>query len=156
MDADAENPWNNLTAQQLIRYEALFRLIEDIQNTEDLNHLAKQVAIQWKYFARVTSWHLVVFQEYQHVVIDGNQGKAGISMETTLSSWDSHYHNLGIPSCVNIKGDKIGPLVPDHMRSPDITDIRVFPIFRSENLIGLLSVAARNHDHQGIKSPPPA
>lgn len=145
MVADVGNPWNNLTAQQLIRYEALFRLIEDIQNSEDLNYIAKQVAIRWKYFARVTSWHLVVFQDCQHVVIDGNQGEARTSVETSLSSWDSHYHNLGVPSCVNIKGDRIGPPAPDHMRSPDISDIRVFPISRSESCIALLSVAARDH-----------
>jgi hypothetical protein len=34
----ADSHWRDLTAQQLVRYEALFTLLDDIQSLEDTGH----------------------------------------------------------------------------------------------------------------------
>lgn len=34
---------------QLVRYEALFKLIDDIQEFDDVATIAEKVATQWKY-----------------------------------------------------------------------------------------------------------
>ena len=47
-------PWQDQTAQQLVRYEALFRLFDGIQSMDDFDQLVALVATQWKYFANVS------------------------------------------------------------------------------------------------------
>ena len=55
MDLDAKLQWNEHVTQQLVRYEALFTLLDHIQPLEDINEISRYVASQWKYFANVVS-----------------------------------------------------------------------------------------------------
>ncbi len=83
--------WNELAAQQLVRYEALFKLIDEIHVLEDSALISKHVARQWKYFANVASWRLAVFKDGGYQVIDGFRGEARIEDVSRLSAWD-RYH----------------------------------------------------------------
>jgi hypothetical protein len=77
MTANAQ--WHDLTAQHLVRYEALFKLLDDIQALEDIPAIAQQVATQWKYFAGVAAWRLVIAAQPGFLLIDGARGQAQIS-----------------------------------------------------------------------------
>ena len=72
MTANAQ--WHDLTAQHLVRYEALFKLLDDIQALEDIPAIAQQVATQWKYFAGVAAWRLVIAAQPGFLLIDGARG----------------------------------------------------------------------------------
>lgn len=55
--------WNAPAVQQLARYEGLVRLFEDIQHVSDIGQIARRVATQWKYFANVAAWRMVLPDE---------------------------------------------------------------------------------------------
>jgi hypothetical protein len=63
--------WDAPAAQQLVRYEALTQLFEDILAVDDLVQIARRVATRWKYFANVACWRLVVVDAEGYLVIDG-------------------------------------------------------------------------------------
>lgn len=54
------NHWSDLTAQQLVRYDALFELLGVLQLDDELDRIADEVARRFKYFANVASWRLLV------------------------------------------------------------------------------------------------
>ena len=141
---NTESTWNELAAQQLVRYEALFKLLDDIQGLEDIPAIARRIAIQWKYFASVSSCRLVVFQESGFLVIDGFRGEAHITEEPVLSPWDAYHHSLQRPRVIRMNEPRVGPPPPDHLAYRGIEEVRVFPFLRSGRWIALLSVAARH------------
>ena len=137
--------WNELAAQQLVRYEALFKLLDNIQGLDDILLIARHVATQWKYFANVSSWRLVVFQEHGALAIDGLQGEARITESQTLSTWDSYHRSLQRPRAIRSEiSSAEGPSPPEHLTGTQIAEIRVFPLMRAERWVALLSVAARH------------
>ena len=143
---DTGSTWRELVAQQLVRYEALFKLLDDIQGLDDIPAMSHQVAMQWKYFASVSSWRMVVFHERRSCVIDGFRGEAHVQRETTLSRWDAYHRSLQRPCASHMRGHVIPghPPPPEHLAGKRIAEVRVFPFKRADRWIALLSVAARN------------
>ena len=136
--------WKELIVQQLVRYEALFKLLDDIQGLDDIPSISSFIATQWKYFANVSSWRLVIFQENGFLVIDGFRGEAHIAEESTLPLWDSYHYSLQRPRSIRPETPLEGPPPPEHLTGKRIKEVRVFPFMRAERWIALLSVAARN------------
>lgn len=66
-------------AQQLVRYEALFGLLDDIQTLDDIEVIARRIATRWKYFANATNWRLSVPNDGGFQVIDGFRGEARVA-----------------------------------------------------------------------------
>lgn len=141
---DIGSTWKELTAQQLVRYEALFKLLDDLRGLDDIPGMSALVARQWKYFASVGSWRLVVFHERIFHVIDGFRGEAQITEETSLSPWDAHHRSLQRPCAIRMTDPFDGPPPPDHLTGKRIAEVRVLPFTRADRWIALLSVAARN------------
>jgi diguanylate cyclase (GGDEF)-like protein len=139
-----ENDWKELSTQKLVRYEALFSLLDDIQSTDDIHCIAHSVATKWKYSASVNCWHLVVPTLDGYLVLDGYQGRAQVTEVVELSSWDKYYYGARYIQCLLAEQLVESPDLPEHMRSNTLSEVVVLPIFRKELLIGLLTVTTHS------------
>ena len=140
----AQSRWTELAAQQLVRYEALFKLLDDIQTLDDIALISRHIAMQWKYFANVAAWRLVVAHDKGFLVIDGFRGEARLADVQSLSPWDEHHWRLRRPRLVRMADPLAGPAPPEHLTGKFITEIEVLPLARTGRCIGLLSAAARH------------
>ena len=131
-------------AQQLVRYEALFALLDDIQTLDDIEVIARHIATRWKYFANVTNWRLTVPNDGGFQVIDGFRGEAHVADVPALSPWDEHHRKLRIPRLIRMSDPWEEPAPPEHLTGKAITEIEVLPFARMGRCIGVLSVAARH------------
>jgi diguanylate cyclase (GGDEF)-like protein len=138
---DASPLWTELAAQQLLRYQALFTLLDEIQATDDITKISERVAKRWKYFANVSSWRMVVTQYESFQIIDGYRSEARLADVRTLSPWDRHYWELRRPALVCLPVDT-GVAPPEHMAGKATSEITVMPFFRMGRCIGMLSAAA--------------
>lgn len=130
--------------QQLVRYEALFALLDDIQTLDDIEAIARHIAMRWKYFANVTNWRLATPNSSGFQVIDGFRGEARIADVPALSLWDEHHWKLRLPRLIRAADPWEGPAPPEHLTGKAITEIEVLPFARMGRCIGVLSVAARH------------
>jgi diguanylate cyclase (GGDEF)-like protein len=135
--------WTELTAQKLVRYEAVFKLLDDIQLLEDPAAIGSLVAMQWKYSAGVSSYRLVVPCGAGYTVIDGHRGQARLAEVASLSPWDEHHWRLGRPRRLKPAEAPAGPAPPEHLAVPVTAEIEVLPFERAGRRTGLLSAAAR-------------
>ncbi|MDQ1286881.1 MAG: hypothetical protein QG622_446 [Actinomycetota bacterium] len=146
--------WNDLAAQQLVRYEALFGLLDDIQVLEDLGAIATRVATQWKYFANVASWRVVVSRSRKggFQVVDGAWGEARVQQLETLPAWDAQHWASLRPRL--IRPDRFGddPPPPEHLTLSLISEIEVLPFLRGDRCVGVLSVGARRQPFDELDS----
>lgn len=140
----AASPWTELTAAQLVRYEALFGLLDDIQTLEDVAEISRLIATRWKYFANVSSWRLVVAMDGGFQVIDALRGEVQLAEVSALSPWDRHHWAAQRPCLVRPTDDPLlGVSPPAHLTGTAVTEIAVLPVRRAEGCLGLLSLAAR-------------
>lgn len=131
------------TAQHLVRYQALFKLFDDIYGVEQLETILKRVAMQWKYIANVSDWHLVIAHEQRFMVLDGQRGEAEQHWENTLSDWDRAQWNIQYPHIVSASQALADATIPKQLLNKGNTEVIVFPLERSGQSLGLLSAAAR-------------
>ena len=144
MDSDLTASWRERTAQQLVRYEAVFKLLDEIQQTESVEEIARRVAQHWKYFANVTCWRLVLPKEEGFLVIDGHRGEAHLASVSTLDAWDAWHLSEQKPRRVRPTELAEPPLPSEHLAGKAITEIQVLPFVRLGQCLGLLSTAARH------------
>ncbi|WP_319476754.1 GGDEF domain-containing protein [Marispirochaeta aestuarii] len=142
--------WKNRTTQQLVSYEALFKLIDEIHPLEDILEIAQKVARQWKYFANVASWRLVVRNDDTFTVIDGVRGEAGIETVQLLSSWDAHFMQRKIPTVYPVKELPDSPSVPEHFLNKGISEISVIPFVKMDTCYAVLTISARHEPFSEI------
>lgn len=136
--------WRERTSQQLVRYEALFALLDDIQQSEDTAEICKRVAMRWKYFANVASWRLVLPGERGFRVIDCARGEASIRDVATLDAWDAHHLAARMPCLLRV-AELVGSLLPpEHLLGKLVSEVQVLPLERLGQCVGLLSIAARH------------
>lgn len=142
--------WSDRTTQQLVRYEALFKLLDEIRPLEDIAEIASRTARQWKYFANVTSWHIALAFEDSDMLIDGMRGEATVKETDEISLWDEYYLSQGLPYIVKKEEitNKMPP--PEHLRHPSIVEIQILPAMRLDRCIGVLSIGARNEPFSDI------
>lgn len=136
--------WNERAVQQLVRYEALFKLLDDIQSLEDIELIMQNVARQWKYFANVSCWRLSVPKLASCLIVDGMRGEAQVNEIPVPDQWDSHHLQRRIPQLYRMQEPIEGPQPPEHMTGQAICEIQVLPFVRSGTCVGVLSVAVRN------------
>ncbi|MBB1076225.1 GGDEF domain-containing protein [Rhodoferax sp. 4810] len=134
---------DNITLQ-LLRYEALFKLIDSISALDDIQAIARQVTTQWKYFANVAGWHMVVPSSNGFMLIDGIKSDAQVACADSLSTWDDHYWRLRLPRLMDARQPDALQHLPQVLSGPAVCEVLVIPFERAEQTIGLLSVAARN------------
>ena len=144
MDMNSKAQWTEHTVQQLVRYEALFKLLDEIHVLDDVMEISRRVVTQWKYFANVASWRLVVSKEDSFLVIDGFRGEATVTEVPDLSAWDAHHYALQSPRLIRMADPITGPPPPEHLSGKVISEIEVLPAVRIGRCIGILSVAARH------------
>jgi diguanylate cyclase (GGDEF)-like protein len=142
MIADKQNHWNNQTTQKLVRYEALFKLLDEIRLLDDINKIAKQTSRQWKYFSNVTCWHAVLFFNDFNTIIDSSHGEVSLIDSIALSDWDEHFRTKNLPYLIK-RDDDTNPLEPPKsLQHPMVVEIQVLPIMRQDRCIGILSAGA--------------
>lgn len=134
----------DLTTQQLVRYEALFTLLDDIQALDDVQQVATRVATQWKYFANVASWRLVMACPGGYMVIDGARGQAVLAQVQVLSAWDAWHWAQQRPCSVKTLDASCQPQPPEHLRQHGVAEVRVLPVLGSGGCVALLTAAARH------------
>lgn len=136
-------PWNTLAVEQLVRYEALFNLLEDIQRLDDVSQIARRAATQWKYFAAVACWRLVLTQDQRFVVIDAGREGTRIDHVETLQPWDQAHWDLGRPALERAGASGDMPAPPASLQVQAGTELLVQPFLRAGRCVALLTVAAR-------------
>lgn len=141
---DITSGWRDRTAQQLVRYEALFKLLDDIQLTDDIESIARGVARQWKYFANVACWRLVLPDEESFLVVDGFRGEARVESVAALSDWDARHWLAQVPRRIRPEAIEEGPPPPQHLIGKFVAEIQVLPFMRMAKCVGLLAAAARH------------
>ena len=135
---------NGRTTHQLVRYEALFSLLDDIQSVDDVAVIGQRVAMQWKYFADVSNWRLVILIEDSFLVMDGFRGESSVRMVKELDAWDRHHLNGRRPCIVDSDSQRKGPSPPAHLDGESLGAVFVLPFLRGKASLGVLSVAARH------------
>ncbi|UCV27501.1 PAS domain-containing hybrid sensor histidine kinase/response regulator [Ferribacterium limneticum] len=137
--------WQAPINQNLVRYEALVQLFEEIQLVDDIEKIAQRVATRWKYFANVASWRLVVRNDPAFMVIDGARGEAAVANAAGLDDWDAHHWASEKPCLFKAESAAQGhPLPPAHLLRPGLQEIEVQPFMQGDECIALLSVASRH------------
>jgi diguanylate cyclase (GGDEF)-like protein len=136
--------WTELTAQQLVRHEALFKLLEDTQGIDDVAQLARRAATQWKYFANVASFRLAVTCPQGFLIVDGFRGEARVKQQPDLPPWDAHHWQALRPSLVSPAEPHEGPPPPAHLAGRNVAQIEVIPFLREGRCIAVLSAAGRH------------
>ncbi|MBL8408983.1 MAG: GGDEF domain-containing protein [Candidatus Accumulibacter sp.] len=152
----AGSPKTEHASEQLVRYEALFRLLDDLHALDDIAEIAKHVVRQWKYFANVANWRLVVADEQGVQLIDGCNGQVYVSKESLLSPWDEYHWQQQRPRLVRLGDPLAGPEPPRHLTGRSPSEILILPFLRMGLCIGLLSVSAGREpfndlDHKFIR-----
>jgi diguanylate cyclase (GGDEF)-like protein len=134
------------TAHQLIRYEALFDLLEDLQTLDDIPAIAQQVTKQWKYFANIANWRVMIPDENDYVLIEGFRGQATMYRrnEIDLSSWDRHHWKEHRPAILPAAAIDPALPAPDHLVSPITYELQILPIMRNDKCIALFNVSSRH------------
>ncbi|MBI4804815.1 MAG: HAMP domain-containing histidine kinase [Desulfovibrio sp.] len=132
------------TTHQLVRYEALFKLLSDIQSVDDVLVIGRRVATQWKYFADVPSWRLVIRTGEDFLVMDGLPGEASIATVRELEAWDRHHLDSKLPRIMDVasRTDELSP--PAHLAGESIRAVYVLPVVRAGSVLGLVSAAVRH------------
>jgi diguanylate cyclase (GGDEF)-like protein len=136
-----QTQWMDLTTQQLVRYEALFTLLQEIQALDDVGQVAKRVATQWKYFANVAAWRLVMPGPSGFQLIDGARGQASVQEVPALSSWDALHWTQQRPGSFAAAQVPHQPPPPEHLQ--DMAEVRVLPLLHKGRCVAVLSTAAR-------------
>jgi diguanylate cyclase (GGDEF)-like protein len=136
--------WTELSAQKLVRYEALLTLLNDIQGLDDIELICRRAAIQWKYCANVGSFRLVVAHDRGYRVVDGYRGDARVADVTVLSDWDAWHWTTMRPRRLPAGDRTVSATPPEHLTGTAIAEIEVMPLVRAGHCIALLSAAARH------------
>jgi len=139
------NHWNDLAAQQLVRFEALFELLGVLQADDDLQRIANEVAQRWKYFANVANWRLQLPNGIRgYLLIDGVRGTGRVTEVSQLPAWEAHHCDTKRPC--RTPPDALGalPAPPEHLAGKGINEIAVIPFSRGDQCRAILSVAARH------------
>ncbi|TVQ66330.1 MAG: GGDEF domain-containing protein [Oceanospirillales bacterium] len=143
---NAGNHWNDLTAQQLVRYDALFELLGVLQLDDELERIAGEVARRFKYFANVASWRLLVANgACGYLLMDGSRGEARVREVAELSSWDAFHYQNQRPYRIQLQLFADLPKPPEHLAGKGVQEVMVIPFIRNNHCRGILSLASR-HD----------
>lgn len=144
--------WHSLTAQQLVRYEALFKLLEDIHGLQDIAAIADQVNKQWKYFANVAHWRMVLADDSAPMIIEGFRGQTVVSQVAgnQLSSWDRHHWQQQRPIIVPMANLDPEPPPPENLLGKNLHELQVIPILRGSQCFAILTATSRREPFTDI------
>lgn len=139
-----DNARSGQSVQQLVRYEALFTLLDEIQPQEDVLSIAQAVARRWKYFSNVVCWRLVIADDQEFQVLDGFRGNAQLTKSVGLSDWDAHFWQVNHPQLLRVD-NALTPTPPPQFTLSGLTEIEVIPYGQAKQApTALLTVAARH------------
>jgi diguanylate cyclase (GGDEF)-like protein len=142
--------WTEQAAQHLVRYEALFQLLDEIQELDDPAEISRRVATRWKFFASVSSWRVVIAVPESFLVVDGYRGEARLEETTTLSPWDEYHWKLQSPRRVSMEAPREGPPPPEHLARTTTTEIIVIPFVHTGRYGGLVSAATTHGEFSAL------
>ncbi|MDE2370752.1 MAG: sensor domain-containing diguanylate cyclase [Burkholderiales bacterium] len=128
--------------QQLVRYEALFRLLDDLRPLDDVDAAARLCASRWKYIAQHGAWRLVLAQEPGFLCLAARRGAATVAPLESLPPWDAHHWRTQHP-CVLDAGAALDPALPPDLAVEGGSEVLVTPITHSGVAVGLIGVASK-------------
>jgi diguanylate cyclase (GGDEF)-like protein len=130
--------------QQLVRFETLFALLDELRAKEDLASIAQLVSARWKYLADISSWRLVVPRGSGFSVVDGSRGQAQVGDADELPPWDRHHWAAPRPRLLSAAEVQGGPPPPSHVAGLAIHEWLVIPYDQLGQRVGLLTLASRH------------
>lgn len=136
--APAESP-----NDKLVRYEALFKLTEELLASDTVEKSCSATAKHLKYIADAASWRLLVPWNDGFVVVDGQRGSAQINRVDELPAWDAAAWETMLPQVVTretLLGQEGAPAL---LLAPGLCRMSVLPIQRAGQSRGLLFTASR-------------
>lgn len=137
------NHWEK-TAAQVVRYEALLQLLDDMLVEDDILTVAKLAAKKWKYFSNVASWHLALATVDGFLTIEGVQGTATLKHLVELPLWDQHYWHDLRPIQLRLADLDASLPAPPQLLANDVHEVLVLPIVLKAKALGIISVATRH------------
>ena len=138
-----QNHWGK-AATQLVRYEALFQLLDEMLVQDDILTVVTLIAKKWKYFSNVASWHLAIADTDDFLLIDGFQGSATISNCAVLPPWDQQFWDNPRPTQVRKAELGTHSTAPAHLTGDGVFEVLVLPIASKEQQLSMISVATRH------------
>jgi diguanylate cyclase (GGDEF)-like protein len=131
---------------QLVRYEALFSIIDDLLPLSSLEAVARLVVQRLKYLANASAWRLVMVNREGFTLVEGHRGRATVSRLDTLDPWESFHCAVPRPKVVQRDAGNGAPPLPGVLGQAGSGEVLVTPFVRGDRQCGLLSVMAR-HAH---------
>ena len=138
-----QSQWEK-SASQVVRYEALMQLLDDMLVEDDILMVAKLVAKKWKYFSNVASWHLALVNAEGFLLMDGFHATATLSQSTELPAWDQQYWQNPRPIPLLLADMGADVSAPPHLTGQGVHEVLVLPIVFKEKFAGMISVSTRH------------
>lgn len=131
------------TGDKMVRYDALFKLTEELLAAESLETTCAAAARHLKYIADATAWRMIVPWNDGFAVMDGQRGGAVIYEVAELPEWDGARWQAMLP--VEFRRDALMSQtgVPHLLMAPGLSRVSVMPIHRNGQARGILISASR-------------
>ena len=131
------------TGDKMVRYDALFKLTEELLAAESLETTCAAAARHLKYIADATAWRMLVPWNEGFAVMDGQRGGAVIYEVAELPEWDAALWRAMLP--VELRRDALMAQtgVPHLLMAPGLSRVSVMPIHRNGQARGILISASR-------------
>lgn len=128
---------------KVIRFEALFKLTEELLAAEVVETCAGAAARRLKYIGDISRWRLLLPHGPAFLAVDGVDGRAQVSVLRELGPWQAQRWNSGHPEI--FVGDAMGlaGLAPSHLYGPHLLRQCSIPIERGAQRVGLFLCAGR-------------
>ena len=131
------------TGDKMVRYDALFKLTEELLAAETLETTCAAAARHLKYIADAAAWRLIVPWDDGFAVMDGQRGGAVIYEVAELPDWDATQWRAMLPAEFRREALTADNSVPHLLVAPGLCRVSVMPIHRNGKARGLMFAASR-------------
>jgi len=140
------------TGDKMVRYDALFKLTEELLAAESLETTCAAAARHLKYIADATAWRLIVPWNNGFAMMDGQRGGAVIYEVADLPQWDAARWQAMLPAEYRRDALAAESGVPHLLMAPGLCRVSVMPIHRNGKARGLLIAASRTPVGSALES----
>lgn len=130
--------------EKLVRYEALFKLTEEVLAATTVEQTCAAAARHLKYIADAAAWRLLVPWGQGYVVVDGQRGAAQLRQVAELPPWEAAQWQRMLPELIVHDAHDYPAGAPAFLSAPGLCRLNVKPVMRNGEPRGLLFTASRH------------